>query len=332
MPFGLCNAPATFERLMETVLRGLSSEACLVYLDDIIIVERTFEEHLNNLRKALPTSSGYDDGLHVSVICIRTPVSVFLALQCIPETTKSQPKVKSHEMQVFPKGEECEKCFNSLKQALISSPILTFPRADKDFILDTDASNEEIGALLSQNIVNEERVIAYFSKSLGKPERNYCVTRKELLAIVKSIEHFHHYLYGQKFFLRTDHASLRWLLNFKEPEGQIARWIQRLQESAGHEVTGLTPVEMLFGRTLRLPCDILFGRPSETPSSPNEYMKNLEARLESVHAFARGRIKLASIRMKTRYVSRATDHHFEEGDLVWMYNPKQRRGLSPKLQ
>ncbi|GBM05985.1 Retrovirus-related Pol polyprotein from transposon 297 [Araneus ventricosus] len=51
MPFGLCNAPATFERLMETVLRGLTSEACLVYLDDIIIVGRTFQEHLNNIRK-----------------------------------------------------------------------------------------------------------------------------------------------------------------------------------------------------------------------------------------------------------------------------------------
>ncbi|GBM37785.1 hypothetical protein AVEN_25895-1 [Araneus ventricosus] len=89
---------------------------------------------------------------------------------------------------------------------------------------------------------------------------------------------------------------------------------------------------MLFGRTLRLPCDILFGRPSETPSSPNEYMKNLEVRLESVHAFARERIKLASERMKTRYYSRATDHHFKEGYLVWMYNPKRRKGLSPKLQ
>ncbi|GBO21742.1 hypothetical protein AVEN_13865-1 [Araneus ventricosus] len=89
---------------------------------------------------------------------------------------------------------------------------------------------------------------------------------------------------------------------------------------------------MLFGRTLRLPCDILFRRPSETPSSPNEYMKNLEARLESVHAFARERIKLASERMKTRYNSRATDNHFKEGDLVWIYNPKRRRGLSPKLQ
>ncbi|GBN18175.1 Retrovirus-related Pol polyprotein from transposon 297 [Araneus ventricosus] len=126
--------------------------------------------------------------------------------------------------------DECEKSFNSLKQALTSSPILTYPRTDKDFIFYTDASNEGIGAVLSQNTGNEERVIAYFRKSLGKPERNYCVTRKELLAIVKSIEHFHHYLYGRKFLLRTDHASLRWLLNFKEPEGQIARWIQRLQE------------------------------------------------------------------------------------------------------
>ncbi|GFX61088.1 retrovirus-related Pol polyprotein from transposon 17.6 [Trichonephila clavipes] len=53
MPFGLCNAPATFERLTETVLRGLSYEACLVYLDDIIIVGRSFEEHLKNTRHVL---------------------------------------------------------------------------------------------------------------------------------------------------------------------------------------------------------------------------------------------------------------------------------------
>ncbi|GFU10387.1 retrovirus-related Pol polyprotein from transposon 17.6 [Trichonephila clavipes] len=53
MPFGLCNAPATFERLIETVLVGLSYVACLVYLDDIIIVERSFEEHLKNIRRVL---------------------------------------------------------------------------------------------------------------------------------------------------------------------------------------------------------------------------------------------------------------------------------------
>ncbi|GFV09001.1 retrovirus-related Pol polyprotein from transposon 297 [Trichonephila clavipes] len=96
--------------------------------------------------------------------------------------------------------------------------------------LDTDASNESGGAVLSQEIDGQERVVAYWSKCLSKPERNYCVTRKELLAIVKAIEHFHHYLYGQKFLLRTDHASLTWLMNFRNTEGQVARWIQRLNE------------------------------------------------------------------------------------------------------
>ncbi|GBN25038.1 hypothetical protein AVEN_141570-1 [Araneus ventricosus] len=89
---------------------------------------------------------------------------------------------------------------------------------------------------------------------------------------------------------------------------------------------------MLIGRMLRLPCDILLGRPSETHSALNEYMKNLETRLESVHAFAREEIKLASERMKTRYDSRATDHQFKEDDIVWMYNSKRRKGPSPKLQ
>ncbi|GBN05127.1 Retrovirus-related Pol polyprotein from transposon 17.6 [Araneus ventricosus] len=209
MPFGLCNALATFERLMETVLRGLTSEACLVYLDEIIIVGRTFQEHLNNIRK------------------------VFQRLQ------KANLKLSPKKCRFFRKevsylghiiSADGVKTDPEKTKALITFPVLTYPRTDKEFILDTDASDEGIGAVLSQKIGNEECVIAYFSKTLGKPERNYCVTRKELLAIVKSIEHFHHYLYGRKFLPRTHHASLRWLLNFREPEGQIACWIQRLQE------------------------------------------------------------------------------------------------------
>ena len=98
------------------------------------------------------------------------------------------------------------------------------------FILDTDASNVGIGAVLSQKHEEVEQVIAYFSKTISEPERNYCVTRRELLAAVKAIEHFHKYLYGQHFILRTDHASLKWLFQFKNPEGQVARWLQRLQE------------------------------------------------------------------------------------------------------
>ncbi|GFV64241.1 retrovirus-related Pol polyprotein from transposon opus [Trichonephila clavipes] len=125
---------------------------------------------------------------------------------------------------------DCNNAFNKLKDALTSARVLAYPEIGKQFILDADASHESIGAVLSQEIDGQERVIAYFSKCLSKPERNYCVTRKELLAIVKAVEHFHPCLYSRRFLLRTDHASLTWLLNFKNSEGQIARWIQRLQE------------------------------------------------------------------------------------------------------
>ena len=91
---------------------------------------------------------------------------------------------------------------------------------------DTSA-RRNIGVRSGLSKVQDGRVIACFSKTLGKSEMNYCVTRKELLAIVKSVEHFDHYLYGQKFLIRTDHA-LKWLLSFKNPEEQVARWIDRL--------------------------------------------------------------------------------------------------------
>ncbi|GBO45639.1 hypothetical protein AVEN_139022-1 [Araneus ventricosus] len=93
-------------------------------------------------------------------------------------------------------------------------------------------------------------------------------------------------------------------------------------------VTGRTPAETFSDRTLRFPCDILFGRLRDTPSSPT----NSEAHLESVQASAGEQVELSRERMKIRYDSRATYHRFKEGDLVWMYNPKRRRSLSPKLQ
>ena len=72
-----------------------------------------------------------------------------------------------------------------------------------------------------------EKVLCYYSKCFFfRSEKNYCVTRRELLAIVLAVKHFHHYLYGHPFLIRSDHGSLRGLLNFKTPEGQLARWIE----------------------------------------------------------------------------------------------------------
>jgi len=73
-------------------------------------------------------------------------------------------------------------------------------------------------------------VVAYYSKVLSAPEKNYCTTRRELLAVVKVVKHFRPYLYGRTFRLRTDHASLIWLCRRAEPSSQVARWPEILAE------------------------------------------------------------------------------------------------------
>ena len=70
-------------------------------------------------------------------------------------------------------------------------------------------------------------MVAYGSRVLSKAERRYCVTRRELLAVVYFLQHFRPYLLGRHFTLRSDHGSLTWLRNFKEPEGQLARWLEK---------------------------------------------------------------------------------------------------------
>jgi hypothetical protein len=76
----------------------------------------------------------------------------------------------------------------------------------------------------------QEQVIAYYSKMLNKAKRNYCITRRELLPIMRTLEHFRKYLYGQEFNLRTDYSALTWLMSFKNLEGQTSHWIQCLEK------------------------------------------------------------------------------------------------------
>lgn len=75
-----------------------------------------------------------------------------------------------------------------------------------------------------------ENVISFASKVLTTAQRNYCTTRKELFAIVCFTRQFRHYLLGRRFIVRTGHNSLKWLLNFKNIEGQLARWIEELSQ------------------------------------------------------------------------------------------------------
>ena len=125
---------------------------------------------------------------------------------------------------------DCRVAFQQLKKALTSSPNLPMPSGNGTFILDTDASNLAIGSVLSERVNGEERVVTYANRNLSKAEVNYCVTLKELLAVVYFTKCFKHYLLGRRFTIRTDHAALQWLRRIPEPVGQQARWIGFLEE------------------------------------------------------------------------------------------------------
>ena len=272
MPFGLSNAPATFQRVMEQVLAGLPWQVCLVYLDDIIVYGQTLDEHRENLRKVFqcireaglklqPSRCSFlqpevlylghivtADGIRTDptktavVKDWRVPrntkdVRQFLGLvsyyrRFVPGfATLAAPLHKvSTKTSLFTWDKHCQTAFEELRHRLTTTPVLTYPRFDSPFLVDTDASNHGLGAVLSQVENGKERVVVYASRVLSKAERNYCATRKELLAVVYAVEQFRPYLYGQQFLLRTDHGALQWLCNFKSPEGQLARWLEKLSE------------------------------------------------------------------------------------------------------
>ena len=270
LPFGLCNSPATFQRMMEMVLSGILFERCLVYIDDVIVMGRTEEETLENLRQVLKKFIDANLKLKPSKCALFQEECTFLGHTISAEGTSCEKKkveavlewpspsnltevrsflgTCSYYRKFIPcfadiacpltnltkKGVKfvwssaCQEAFETLKQRLVSAPVLAYPTREGQFILDTDASAMAIGAVLSQIQDGEERVIAYASSSLPKAKQNYCTTYRELYAVVRFVKHFSHFLWGRPFLVRTDHSSLRWLQNFKNPEGVVARWLATL--------------------------------------------------------------------------------------------------------
>ena len=272
LPFGLTSAPATFQRLMESVLQGLHWKTLLLYLDDIIVIAPDFETHLARLEEVFrrlatarlklkpskcellqekvkylghvvsPQGVSTDPEKIKAVAEWRVPQNVkqlqaFLGTtgyyrQYLKDyaTTAKPLTVLTGKGKAWQWGNEEQAAFETLRRGLVTAPVLGYPNPGNQYILDTDASNVGVGAVLSQNQNGRETVVAYYSKTLSPAEQNYCVTRKELLAVVKAVKHFRPYLYGQRFLLRTDHASLRWLCRRREPSAQVARWLEILSE------------------------------------------------------------------------------------------------------
>ena len=121
--------------------------------------------------------------------------------------------------------EECQRAFEALKRKLVEAPVLAYPSFTKDFMLETDASIEGLGAVLSQMQQDGyQHPIAFASRALSPSERNYSITELEMLAVVWALSHFHYYLYNQCVTVYTDHSAVKAVLETPNPTAKHARW------------------------------------------------------------------------------------------------------------
>lgn len=127
--------------------------------------------------------------------------------------------------------EACQSCFDKVKEMLISQPVLTLFNPIERCYLITDASREGIGAILKQKSQdNLLHPVGYFSRKLLDYQTRYSVTELECLAIVESLNHWHHHLYGRQFTVITDHHALKWLRTIKNPGSRLYNWSLRLDQ------------------------------------------------------------------------------------------------------
>ena len=271
LAMGLCTAPATFQRAMGLVLRGLTWEQVIVYLDDIIVLGTDFNDTLAALRDVFVRFRQHNlkfkarkcrffrreveflgkkvsgDGITISPDKLeavkewpipQNPKQLlsFLGFMNyhrahIPSFAKVAADLyELANAKYFVWTDHHQVCFQELKSLAISAPLLSHPSPEGLFVLDTDACGTQISAELSQFQNGALKPICYASHVLLKEHRNYCTTRKELLAIVKFCRQFRHYLLGKSFLIRTDHNSLTWLTRFRHVEGQFARWLEELSQ------------------------------------------------------------------------------------------------------
>ena len=122
-----------------------------------------------------------------------------------------------------------EETFELAKRLLSSTPVLIFPDYEEPFIVQTDACDEGLGGVLSQEIEGVEMVIQFISRTLQPNEKKWCPREKEALAIIYACETFRPYVYGTQFIVYTDHHSLQWLMKATAP-ARLVRWALRLSE------------------------------------------------------------------------------------------------------
>lgn len=272
LPFGLSIAPSSFSRMMALAFSGLTPERCFSYMDDLIIIGFSEENHLNNIRSVFEICRKYNLKLNPAKCeFFRTEIS-FLGHICTDKGLKADPK-KLLAVEKYPKptdkdsvkrfvafanyyrrfvpnfaelakpltnltkkrskfiwNTEAENSFQTLRQALLHSPILKYPDFEKEFKIIVDASDFACGAVLTQNYDGMDMPITYISRAFKKGELNKPPIEKELLGVHFAITQLRPYIYGRHFIVKSDHKPLIYLYNLKNPSSKLTRIRLELEE------------------------------------------------------------------------------------------------------
>ncbi|KAK3548058.1 hypothetical protein QTP70_004282 [Hemibagrus guttatus] len=212
MPYGLANAPAVFQSFINEIFRDIMNKYVVAYIDDILIYSKSEEEHqIKELQRFLGFANFYR-----RFIC-----NYSITAAPLTSLLKGQPSRLKWT-------ENATQAFTNLKNSFTTAPILKHPDPNLLFVVEVDASDSGIGAVLSQRHGQPGKLFpcAYFSRKLTDAERNYDVGNKELLAMKAAIKEWRHWLEGSTypFQVITDHKNLEYIKSAKRLNPRQARW------------------------------------------------------------------------------------------------------------
>ncbi|XP_040934440.1 uncharacterized protein [Gossypium hirsutum] len=229
MPFGLYNAPATFQRCMVSIFSDYVEKIIEVFMDDFTVYVSLKGIEVDKAKTDIINSLPYASS-------VREVRSFLGHAGFYRRFMKDFSKIARPLCSLLQKDKEfefdqtCKDVFDVLKQKLVSASIVQPPNWNFSFEIMCDASDQSVGAVLGQRIEKEPHVIYYASKILDVAQSNYTTTEKELLAIVFALNKFRSYLLGTKVIIFSDNAALKYLIGKKEAKPRLIRWILLLQE------------------------------------------------------------------------------------------------------
>ncbi|CAN6566177.1 unnamed protein product [Malus baccata var. baccata] len=238
MPFGLCNAPATFQRCMVSIFSDFVEKIIEVFMDDFSVFGDSFDGCLDNLTLILNRCIETNLVLNWEKCHFMVKQGIVLG-QLVSAKGIEVDKSKIDLVRYLPSPTSVREVRSFLGHAgfyrrfikdfsKISQPLCRL--LQKDVTFKFDDKYYALGAVLGQRRDKKPHVIYYASRTLNDAQLNYFTTEKELLAVVFALDKFCSYLLGTKVIIYIDHATLKYLLTKKEAKPRLIRWMLLLQE------------------------------------------------------------------------------------------------------